>query len=275
MPDGLFRALLPSVIKEEHSENHHESKSVLAPTLAAASRQPRRHLSVAEPARDVIMPATRDHSFRQMVRSAVVKIKILSTMNEMALQLQLKKAVESNDLVAAKDVISRGAWVNARSPAGSTYLMEASRLGYISIVKLLIKNKATVNAVNFQNNTALHYAYQKQQYAVIQYLESHGASPSHKILNQKGLTPRKFMYAKLPLDRKLKVACQHGDLQNAEFFLLQGADVNFKTMAGSTPLMDAVWFGHSHVVDFLLRSGADIEHKVRSSEFVCSLEKAV
>eukprot|EP00591_Stephanopyxis_turris_P014711 CAMPEP_0195536420 /NCGR_PEP_ID=MMETSP0794_2-20130614/46035_1 /TAXON_ID=515487 /ORGANISM="Stephanopyxis turris, Strain CCMP 815" /LENGTH=151 /DNA_ID=CAMNT_0040669825 /DNA_START=188 /DNA_END=640 /DNA_ORIENTATION=+ len=151
-------------------------------------------------------------------------------MNEMALQLQLKKAVESNDLVATKDVISRGAWVNARSPAGSTYLMEASRLGYISIVKLLIKNKATVNAVNFQNNTALHYAYQKQQYAVIQYLESHGASPSHKILNQKGLTPRKFMYAKLPLDRKLKVACQHGDLQNAEFFLLQGADVNFKTM---------------------------------------------
>ncbi len=70
------------------------------------------------------------------------------------------------------------------------------------------------------------------------------------------------MYAKLPLDRQLKVACQHGDLQNAEFFLLQGADVNFETPAGSTPLMDAVWFGHSHVVDFLLRSGADIEHKV-------------
>ena len=70
-------------------------------------------------------------------------------------------------------------------------------------------------------------------------------------------------YAKLPLDRKLKVACQHGDLQNAEFFLLQGADVNFTTLAGSTPLMDAVWYGHSHVVDFLLRSGANIEHKVR------------
>ena len=107
-----------------------------------------------------------DRGFRQLVKGAVVKIRVLSTLNELGLQTLLKKSCETNDLVNAKLAISRGAWINARSPAGSTYLMEASRMGYISIVKLLVKNKAAVNAVNFQNNTALHYAYEKQQYAV-------------------------------------------------------------------------------------------------------------
>jgi ankyrin repeat protein len=107
-----------------------------------------------------------DRSFRTLIKAAMVKIRILSTMNEMGLQKALARAVAANDLVGAKDALTKGAWVNARSPAGSTCLMEASRLGHVSIVKLLIKQNATVNAVNFQNNTALHYAYQMQQYQV-------------------------------------------------------------------------------------------------------------
>ena len=100
-------------------------------------------------------------------------------------------------------------------------LCQAANLGHTSVVKKLIKHDADINAGNRQSNTALHFAYEKLHYDIIRQLEAHGAAPSHDIVNAAGHTPRKYMYAKVPLDRKLKIACQFGDLRNAEFFLLQ------------------------------------------------------
>ena len=42
----------------------------------------------------------------------------------------------------------------------------------------------------------------------------------------------------------------------------QGASVDAATVAGSTALMDAVWYGHSHIINFLLKNGARMD-KVR------------
>ena len=61
--------------------------------------------------------------------------------------------------------------------------------------------------------------------------------------------------------RTLKSAAQAGDLDAVKYHLAQGAKINATTAAGHFPLGGAIIHGHSHVVEFLISRGANVNLK--------------
>jgi ankyrin repeat protein len=57
----------------------------------------------------------------------------------------------------------------------------------------------------------------------------------------------------------LHYACTRGQLEVAQFLVINGANVNSTSLNGSTPLMMAVQSGNEQLVKFLLDSGADLQ----------------
>ena len=77
--------------------------------------------------------------------------------------------------------------INQRLYDGNTLLLLCAREGNYHITKFLLEEKAEVNIVNNNGNTALHYAIGKQFYAIADILARYGAREDIK--NIKGLTP--------------------------------------------------------------------------------------
>tara|TARA_B100000579_G_C22593386_1_gene739130 strand:- start:27 stop:815 length:789 start_codon:yes stop_codon:yes gene_type:complete len=71
---------------------------------------------------------------------------------------QLLEAAESGDISEVKNLLARGADVNATDKYGITALHWAAERGYEEIVKALVKAGADVNAKESAGWTALHYA---------------------------------------------------------------------------------------------------------------------
>jgi len=59
------------------------------------------------------------------------------------------------------------------------------------------------------------------------------------------------------LNKALLKAVKKGDLSKVQELVQEGADVNFKTRSGDTPLHVAASNGHLEIFDFLLKNGAD------------------
>jgi len=59
------------------------------------------------------------------------------------------------------------------------------------------------------------------------------------------------------LNKALLEAVKKGDLSKVQELVQEGADVNFKTRSGDTPLHIAASKGHLEILDFLLKNGAD------------------
>lgn len=66
--------------------------------------------------------------------------------------------------------------------------------------------------------------------------------------------------------------CQYGQLKNCKQWLSSGGDVNTRDMFKWTPLMVAVFGGHSEVVKLLLESGADTS--LRDSKNLSAIDHA-
>lgn len=86
---------------------------------------------------------------------------------------ELEKAVRSNDLDAARQLLVRGANVNAQNANGSTVLMDAVWNGNLPMVELLCDSNADPNIANLRRNTALHFAYEKEHTDIAIYIEAH------------------------------------------------------------------------------------------------------
>lgn len=67
-------------------------------------------------------------------------------------------AAESGDLERARDLLDRGADLNARDDTKATPLHIAARYGHFDVVELFIANGADVNARDMYLTTPLHEA---------------------------------------------------------------------------------------------------------------------
>jgi ankyrin repeat protein len=94
-------------------------------------------------------------------------------------------AVKSNR--ALKELLRRGANVNAHANHGGTALMVTALAGNIAGERMLLDHRAAVDAQDSNGCTALYYAVDHRNVEAVRVLLTHGADPNKP--SRKGVTP--------------------------------------------------------------------------------------
>ena len=134
------------------------------------------------------------------------------------------------------------------SPASAaTKLIDAVKQGDAAAVRALIAQKAPGNNVNASDpdgSTALHWAVQRDDVALIDMLLAAGADV--KAATRYKITP-------------LSLACTNGNARVVDRLLKAGADPNAVSEEGQTALMTASLTGKPDAVKLLLEAGANAQ----------------
>ena len=188
-------------------------------------------------------------------------------------------AASSGQLEICKLLLKEGADVNAADKDGITALMEASIMGHAKVVDLLITNGATIDETAKSGVTALWLASGEGKTEVMSKLLAMGADASNVRVD--GITA--LMTAavgghaaaiKLLLDNgadltvvdgegltPLMNAAENGSLACLEAIVIGHADkdyVNVFSKGGLSALIIASAHGNKEAVEFLIKSGADM-----------------
>ena len=151
-------------------------------------------------------------------------------------------SASEGDIKTVKQLLEKGANINAWNKNGQTALHEASRNEHADIVKLLIDKGMDVNIEGDCNETALHEASRNGHTDTVQLLIDNGADIESKELSD-DQTP-------------LHWSSQDGHIDSVRLLLDKGADVNAKNKNGQTALDFAQAQKNEDIVKLLKESGA-------------------
>jgi ankyrin repeat protein len=176
----------------------------------------------------------------------------------------LTEAARLNDTVLVNMLLDAGAKVDSANPDGETILMLAVKNGNLQMAEKLVDSGANVNEVEkFHNNTPLIYAAAGGQPAIIKLLLSKGADVKPRALytdwpSQVTSEPR-TQYRAVGGLNALMYSIRGGCYSCVEQLVAAGADVNFPTPEGVTPLMLALDNEHNEIAKFLMDKGAYLD----------------
>ncbi len=143
---------------------------------------------------------------------------------------------ENISLAKVKDLLEKGADVNARDKDGYTALMRACANGHTDTARLLIEKGADVKAKSEDGKTALMAAC------------ANGHTDTAQLLIEKGADVKaKSEYG----DTALMWACVNGHADVAQLLIEKGADVKARNKGGYTALMLACKKGYADVEQLL------------------------
>ena len=123
-------------------------------------------------------------------------------------------------------------------------LADAAEKSNRSVIRMLLKQHADVNAPQADGMTALHWAAYRDDLESAKLLTD--AKASVGVTNRFGVTP-------------LSLACQNGNAAMVELLLNHGADPNTTLRGGETVLMTAARTGKTGPVSALLKRGAKVD----------------
>lgn len=175
-------------------------------------------------------------------------------------------AAENGELTRVRELLGKGADVNARS-SGYTALMLAAAAGHLEVVKALLNAGADANvrtysfhAGEFVTLTAAMNRCNKDWLKIMDEMIAAGAEVNPK----EPFSKSPLMYAITRYDPVLVKA-----------LIARGADVNLKNGQGTTPLMTAVMSRGStvEIVKLLLAAGADPNARDMDGETALSMLK--
>jgi ankyrin repeat protein len=178
--------------------------------------------------------------------------------------LPLLEAIRLNEARLAKMLLDAGAKVESANPDDETALMLAIKVGNFQIVQTLIDLGAKVNVTEkFHNQTPLIYAAGAGRADIIKLLLSKGADIKPRALytdwpSQVTSEPR-VQYRLVGGLNALMYSIRNGCYSCVEQLVAAGADINFPTPEGVTPLMLALDNSHNEVAKFLMDKGATLD----------------
>ncbi len=163
-------------------------------------------------------------------------------------QTPLYIAVANKHKPIVEYLLSKGANISEKNGEyGSSALHKACASGALDIAKVLVNAGADVNLKSDEGYTPLSNAVSNNKQITVKYLISNGANIGEK-------------NGKLGVS-VLHKACMNGNLEIAKILVDAGADVNFKSDEGFTPLYVAVQKNHISIVEYLLTKGVSIDEK--------------
>jgi ankyrin repeat protein len=178
--------------------------------------------------------------------------------------LPLLEATRLNDTRMVKMLLDAGATVDSANPDDETALMVAIKGGNFPIVDMLVDLRANVNVVEkFHHQTPLIYAAGQRRADIVKLLLSKGADVKPRALytdwpSQVTSEPR-TQYRSVGGLNALMYAVRSGCYSCVEQLVAAGADINFPTPEGVTPLMLALDNSHNAVAKFLMDKGAYLD----------------
>ncbi|WP_280460698.1 ankyrin repeat domain-containing protein [Nocardia carnea] len=164
-----------------------------------------------------------------------------------ALDAQLWQAAADNEAAQVRELIGRGADLEARGEHGRTPLVAATKNRATAAARALIDAGADVNAADDLADSAYLYAGAEGLDEILEMTLTHGADL--RSLNRYGGT------ALIP-------ACEHGHVETVRRLIEAGVDVNHVNDSGWTAMHEAIVYGdgsprYRTVVAALLAAGAD------------------
>lgn len=165
-----------------------------------------------------------------------------------ALGQALLAAADKGEAAAVRDLLVRGAPVNAQDAQGSTPLLRATAGNHIAVARSLLLHGADVNLKNQQQDSAYLLAGAQGRLEIVRMALSYGADL--KSLNRYGGT------ALIP-------ACERGHVETAQALIAAGVNVDHVNRLGWTCLMEAVVLAdggpaHQAIIRSLIAAGADL-----------------
>lgn len=167
---------------------------------------------------------------------------------EYLLNQRLLKAVEIDNLPEVQQIISEGATLHKLvgiqlhkyNTEHNSLLHIAIKLGYLDIVKFLLKHKCDVNAQTRRLRAPLHYAtYNNTPTEILALLIDNGADI--EIKDDDNATA-------------LMWACYLNNMKATQFLINKGANVYTCDIFGGSPLEWASFQGNLEVVKFLIKT---------------------
>lgn len=221
------------------------------------------------------------------IKSVITKDNDSKPNNIEVFNLSLIEYAGQGNLDGVKAVILQGVNLEEGDMAyGSTVLMNASWLGYLNIVKHLVKSGAELNSKDDLGVTALMYASQNGNVDIANYLIDQDADiSSMTIVEWAGLGFLKEVKDSIKRGNDvnmgspfygvtaLMTASDNGHIDVVKYLIENGSDVNKVMDYAETALMYASTSGELEVVKYLSENGADIN--ARTDFFESALIKAI
>ncbi|XP_071324026.1 ankyrin repeat and SOCS box protein 2-like isoform X2 [Trachinotus anak] len=151
-------------------------------------------------------------------------------------------AVSKDQLPCVQVLLEKGADPDITNYDRETPLYRACERNSAAMVAALLNHGAAVNTHCIQGWTALQEAVVRNNVEICEMLLKAGAK--HSLTNIYGITP-------------LFSAAQTGQVATLRFLLKHGADINSQAADGATALYEAAKNGHEEIVELLLSQNAD------------------
>lgn len=170
----------------------------------------------------------------------------------------LFEAVHAKDLAAVREIIKGGGDVNEVDGEGNTPLLIAVLMRQAKLVEELLKLGADPNKSRPDGKGPLFGAVRVAEEKIIQTLLKGGAevdAPLSMDHNGTGVGGCTSLY----------VAAHLGHLPSCKVLVSHGASIEAANDLGYTPLMAAIEGDHEDVIDFFLKSGANVNPEVNAT----------
>jgi len=177
----------------------------------------------------------------RLLLSKGARVNVVNPVGEYTAPTPLELAVKKADAALVRELLDRGADVNARHGAA---LRAAVEKGDMELVTLLIDNGAKVDLPSADTRSApIYFAVKARNRDMTEHLLLHGANPN--TLNRAdGSTP-------------LHLAADDSSYTMARLLLKHSAEPNARDRKGNTPLHIAAERGCTELIDLLLEHHAD------------------
>jgi ankyrin repeat protein len=201
------------------------------------------------------------HNFDAQMRGGKSEGRKRNATADYQLSKRLINACKKGDLKAAKIVISNGARVDLRDSERNSPLHHAVSGRNANLVKYLISLEADVKAKTIRGVTPLHLAAKNGDKEIVELLIKKDANvnarvwlPKPKELLRNPLFPEYnyFLGESESGESPLHYAAENGDKDIVELLIKKGADINYLTREGVSPL-DSASVSENNDVFALLR----------------------